>query len=75
MHVRSSSIMVEAYDFGLPGYQKTLVTENYTISNTSNVQSDGSQPWGNEMYCLITTRRAEQEPSVKVCLPICAEQT
>ncbi len=29
--------MAEAYGFGLPGYQKTLVTEIYRILNTKNV--------------------------------------
>ncbi len=37
MLVHSSSVMAEAYGFGLPGYQKPLVIENYATLNKSNV--------------------------------------
>ncbi len=35
--VHSSSVMAEAYGFGLPDYQKLLVSENFRILNTRNV--------------------------------------
>ncbi len=35
--VHISSIMAEAYSFGLPGSQKPLIIENYGILNTRNV--------------------------------------
>ncbi len=46
--------MAAAYGFALPGYQKTLVTENYVICNKRNIptrQKTTLATWNVLLFC------------------------
>ncbi len=45
--------MAEAYAFGLPGYQKPLVSENYRILNTKNVATRRTATLGTRNVLLV----------------------
>ncbi len=45
--------MVEAYGFGLPGYQKPLISENYEILNTRNVLTRQTPTLGTRNVLLV----------------------
>ncbi len=70
MLVRSSSIMAEAYGFGLPGYQKSLMFENYGMLKTRNVLTGDCVVHSTVWLCLCATETVSDIFDRTSCLKI-----